>query len=85
VLDADLVMQRVGVEKPKCGGHLDVGGQRNPAFLDQKQLIFPDLLGPQLVRRFAKVFGELCDLQNVRPDRGGGVVANLEILQHSLP
>jgi hypothetical protein len=38
-----------------------------------------------VIRRFAKVFGELGDLQNVRPDRGGGVVANLEILQHWLP
>ena len=83
-LNANLPVQCLRIEEPQRRDHLDIRGLREPAFLDQKQLIGADVLRAKLVRRFAKMLGELRDLQNVGSDGGGGVVANLEILQHSL-
>jgi hypothetical protein len=61
-LNAHLTVQCLRIEEPKRRDHLDVRGLREPAFLDLKQLIGPDVLGAKLVRRFAKMLGELRDL-----------------------
>jgi hypothetical protein len=37
-----------------------------------------------MISELTQVFGELGDTQNVGPDGGGCIVANLEILQHPL-
>ena len=82
-VDADGKMQRVGVEKPESANRLNIGRQRDLFLLDQVQLIFPDLFRSEQIGRFAEVFGELSDAANVSGDGSGGVVANLEVLQHS--
>ena len=61
-LHADLTVQCLRIEEPKRRDHLDVRGLRQPTFLDQKQLIGPDVFGSKLVGRFAKMLGELRDL-----------------------
>jgi hypothetical protein len=61
-LNANLPVECLRIEEPKRRDHLDVRGLREPAFLDQKELIGPDVFGSKLVGRFAKMLGELRDL-----------------------
>ncbi len=60
-INAHLPVQCLRIEEPKRRDDLDVCGLREPTFLDQKQLIGPDVFGSKLVGRFAKMLGELSD------------------------
>ena len=82
--DGNLPVQRMGVEKPKSGDDLDVGGQGCALLLAQKQLVLTDVLRAKLVWRLPEMFGESGDAAQVGGDGVGCVVANLEILQHPL-
>ena len=52
--------------------------------IEQEQLIGADIFGAKLFGRFIEVFCEIGNAADVGPDCRGGVVANAEILQHSL-
>jgi hypothetical protein len=65
--DGNLPVQRMGVEKPKSGDDLDVGGQGCALLLAQKQLVLTDVLRAKLVWRLPEMFGESGDaLYNAR-------------------
>lgn len=49
-LDADLTVQRVGIQEPQPANNLDVSWQCYSLLFDQEQLILPDLLGAEQIR-----------------------------------
>ena len=53
-------------------------------FFNQEELIFPDLVWTEQIRRFAKMLGKLGDASNIGGDGVGCVIPDLEILQHPL-
>ena len=83
-LDADLAVQRVGIQEAQPAHNLDVSWQRDSLLFDQEQLILPDLLGAESVRRFVKVLGEVGNSTDVGLNSRGGIVADLKILHHPL-
>jgi hypothetical protein len=60
-LDLDFAVQDVGIEEPRRADELDAGGLAG-VILDQEQLVPANVFRAELVRRFAKVFGELGDI-----------------------
>ena len=63
-LDADLTVQRVGIQEPQTANNLDISWQRYFLFFDQEQLIFADLLGADSRRRdISSCFSDIiCDV-----------------------
>ena len=53
-------------------------------FSNQEQRVLANVFGAELVRRLVEVLGELGDRGQIQPNRGGRIVADLEIFQHSL-
>ena len=53
-LDSDFPAERVGIEKTQCADDLDVGGQRHLFLFDEEQLVLANVLGTELIGRFAK-------------------------------
>jgi len=62
----------------------DHADRRQFAFLKQIRLVTAQFLQPELVRRLPEVLGELGHSPKVMPNRGIGIVATLEFLQHHL-
>ena len=73
MFDADLTVQRVGIQEPEPTNGLDVGRLGHSLLFNQKKLILTNVLCTELIWRLTEVFGELGDAQNVGPDGGGCV------------
>ena len=71
-------------EEPQCRhAHLYGAGREFP-FLQQIPLEPLNMRGSQTVRLLTEVLRELFDREDVATNRGGGIVATLEFLQHLL-
>jgi hypothetical protein len=53
-------------------------------FLNQKQLVLTNILGPELIGRTMKMFSELGDVPEVQSNGSRRVVSPLEFFQHAL-
>src|SRR5262245_37763690 len=54
-LDLNLSIQRVAIEKSQGANSLDVRGELDPLFVEEKQLPGPHILQAQLIRRFIEM------------------------------
>jgi hypothetical protein len=80
----DFSIERVGVEEAERANYLRAGGPGDLLLFDEEQLILADVLGVQAIGRRVEVLRERGDRVQVKPDGGGGILADLKILQHAL-
>ena len=74
----------MGVQESQRADQLNTGGLRCLLVLDQEQLVLANLLGAELVGWLVEVSSKLGDRVQIEANRGGRIVADLEILQHPL-
>jgi hypothetical protein len=82
--DLDFAVQRVGIQEPQRTDQLNTSGLRCLFVLDQEQLVMANMLRTELIGWLVEVLGKLGGRVQVKTDRGGRIVADLEILQHAL-
>jgi len=83
-LDVDFPMEGMGIEEAEGTDHLDERGKRDFLLVHQEQLIEANVVGIELIGWNAEVLSEHGDGVKVKSNGCLGVVADVEILQHSL-
>ena len=84
-VDVELPVQGMAVKETQSADGLNVCRRADLLLVEQVQLVLPDLLRAELVRRLVEVCGELGDRADVTVHRRRCIVADAEIFQHSLP
>ncbi len=84
MLDHFLAAEGHVVEEAQGADRLVEQGPGCLLFLHQIDLVFPDVLGPQYMRGFPEVLSEFGDCPDVCVDGPWRVVADPQILYHSL-
>src|SRR5215831_8797515 len=84
VLNGDFAIEGMGIKEAQSTDRLNESGEGDLLLLNQEELIATNVLGTQLVGRFAEVLREGGDGVQVKASGGGRVMADLKILQHAL-
>src|ERR1041385_2396617 len=82
--DGPVALERNAIEKPQGADYLNEITQRDAALVDQIYLVLTNLFGPQQLRRFAEVAGEVSNAGDVSFDGVRGSITYFQIIDQAL-